>query len=632
MEIMLRLFWICVFAIIKFPTFINSNNHKVNLNHKYFYQWSDSLDEIINSKKLLNLCPASTLLNTLQTGTLSYPQDLFDPLQSMHVSQLFNCSSTEEPTTFHSCSIGGEICPVHRQNILRSLHLIDYKLRESLCMFNSEEQISTIYIMGGSVTAGHGTQGCCCDLDSNCPINSNRSEEDPCHHFEPKSFQFDGRCGWVDSFTKVINNFFPKVKIVNLVWPGTTSAFITILHDVKSGIFSSNYNFTSRDIVIIDYSVNDCKELSGELPLIEFGMEGLIRHVMQSQANVFILENIPLGPYNQSVNQFAPMPYNGSDYSTIYRKLAAYYNIPIISYREVVWDTYMIVNQSYLFAHLKWDIERMIYSNREHPTWFSHLFYADLLSISMMTVLNICNMDSNAFIYHNRTHYKLPKPLSHHSIQGGCNINSIVPIYVNAFDEYHSKFRHQRENISNYQPYFKSISKLNDHDVEAFKTIPYSHNWFLYEDVPGKPGYITNSSYAIIHFPISIPIGFTNGETDRSKLIIKITFLRTYQNTGFVEVFLSGHSIGIIDSAWNNGNRISVLQVAYFTICLSEKFININKAKTDDLIPLEILHQFNNEKTDRGIQKFKIVSVSTCLSRLDDYCAFAKRESFHIAG
>ena len=99
-----------------------------------------------------------------------------------------------------------------------------------------------------------------------------------------------------------------------------------------------------------------------------------------------------------------------------------------------------------------------------------------------------------------------------------------------------------------------------------------------------------------------------------SQFILKIEYLRTYLNAGSINVLLCGKSIGTIDALWSNNDmkHYSLSQVAYISVC-SFSCTNFSS------VMIEIIYENIDETDDikrekRGNQKFKIISINSCLA------------------
>lgn len=140
-----------------------------------------------------SLCPVSSLLNPHVDGINSYPIDIFDitsfkeiqdkntsgliSLDKELLNDLFRCqiwvySPPGQPN--RTCS-SRTSCPVDITDIEKAQKKTKaWNYKHSLCRVREAIRVglpARVFITGGSVTSGHGTYGCCCNLqlDSKCP-------------------------------------------------------------------------------------------------------------------------------------------------------------------------------------------------------------------------------------------------------------------------------------------------------------------------------------------------------------------------------------------------------------------------------------------------------------------------------
>lgn len=619
---------ICLFNVLcrntssKVKSILNRNISSDHIAIDWSYHVIKALNRA-SDDSISFLCGSSSSIDTNHTAILSYPIDVFHHKSSQFVRPLtfksistFNCSSTEQPTKFHRCSNSGEFCPVAIENIVSSLNITQWKLRSNICRLNETEkwkQTPRIIILGGSTTRGKHSQGCCCDMDSTCPSHK---ASNPCYHYSPIVDDDNVQCGWVDFFRPFISKHFPNVDVINLAIPATTSLYY-YLNDIESNSQYSSmkeYGVNSNDLVLIDYSVNDQVELKNDLKMVEFGIEGLVRYFLKLDVGVIILESWPRGHLVTSEadhkNHYVDPKHDDISYTVAYRRVARHYNIPIWSYRNAVMDPYMDKNQINLADYARW---KLIPAQLNHPYWYAHLFMADMYAGALLTHLSICKsnlyMQNKSIKDKNTKSYAefdtIPTALSHHASTLGC-----------------SKFARMFEPIDAVIEYKKQLSNESQYFLNRAGSIyePYIVGWKLYEERKGKPGWIIQANNGltdrdnIVHIPLNVTnIGFYDGNY---KIVIKIAFLRTYQNAGQINIFLCNQSIGIIDSLWPEYQvkKYSVSQIAYIS---ASEFL----CKKSELVELKLVHELNNDTTTlkvRGDQKFKLISISYCYDDNND--------------
>lgn len=207
------------------------------------YNWTDLVYDLAlkhSANPIEYLCASSLAVDTPNTGILSYPVDIFSHRSYNHsvshqllvndhnnpfkLRKTYNCSSLEEPMAFHQCTISGQICPIAPENIVSALRVFDWKVRPNICRLaygkvNRYSRASRIYVLGGSVTIGRYTQGCCCNniTDASCPPHGTRQ---PCYPYGPRISDDDVQCGWVDFFKSFVKRMYPSIQVINLARPG----------------------------------------------------------------------------------------------------------------------------------------------------------------------------------------------------------------------------------------------------------------------------------------------------------------------------------------------------------------------------------------------------------------------------
>ena len=257
-----------------------------------------------------SLCLTSASLDTMKTGVLSYAIDIFQRASGIEMPT-FNCTSTEYPQLFHRCSSSGSFCPVLKQNLNTFLSKMIWKISPSLCHFakniksNSSLIRPKIYVLRGSVTRGVSLWGCCCSLESKCPLSDRNSKWqcDPTPVDTPRALT--GSCGWAHFLTRYMKLYYPDVEVVNLAEGGTSSYSIFVSQ--RKNIFERK--IYSHDLIILDYSVNDMIDLrysaeytAAELKdrlvnVVEYGVDGVIRHFLVKgiMPTIVLLESWPRG-------------------------------------------------------------------------------------------------------------------------------------------------------------------------------------------------------------------------------------------------------------------------------------------------------------------------------------------------
>ncbi len=212
-------------------------------------------------------CPVSSSMHTKLDGLLTYPLDIFDVSQfnSLKKSRsvnsntnIFKCSSAgEKPFQLHYCS-SLTACPIKREQIQAATSRIpNWPVKTSFCKLRQHLADPTaevrIIIVGGSVTVGTESGGCCCreKLEPRCAMFSSQV----CPLISANDEQF---CRWSNLFATWLKSYSrAKVTMVNAAISGADSKHMAeIVADELHQKHGIKY-LTDRDIVFIDHSIND---------------------------------------------------------------------------------------------------------------------------------------------------------------------------------------------------------------------------------------------------------------------------------------------------------------------------------------------------------------------------------------
>lgn len=229
-----------------------------------------------NSK---NLCPASNIIDTKNDGIYSYPIDVFDlttynqlkiqyeikPDDSdldkiYHHEEVFKCTSSEISNYVinHTCSTL-TTCPIISEYIDIAVNKTSsWKYKHSLCQIRNAlhdpDSIINIIVVGGSVSYGSASTGCCCDpiLDTKCKTIQSPRTPERCGDGDITEL-----CRWSHYFYKWLSmKSLGKVIEINLSEGGYNSQLEA--EDILTHLDSAGIaRLTSTDIVFLDYSVND---------------------------------------------------------------------------------------------------------------------------------------------------------------------------------------------------------------------------------------------------------------------------------------------------------------------------------------------------------------------------------------
>lgn len=283
-------------------------------------------------------CPVSSAISeTVMTGFLGYPMDIFDQQQMMREfarhpedakwrnftsflgpisrfrdfftrevddpsKKIWLCSSSEErdefqnkkpEPSFHFCA-SGTACPIHKQELQLASGRMDqetggWRASHNLCRIR--EQLSDkggarvrVLVLGGSQTAGSGSFGCCCDwrVDPACLELSAKARPlcgNPAHHDVASGCTWHGQLvRWLRASSLNANIVYEVHAEGGCTSPSMVDKFVRLLGRDKLPL-------TSNDVIFIDHSVNDAITYSfgmgigSKHPLLELslGLEALVR-------------------------------------------------------------------------------------------------------------------------------------------------------------------------------------------------------------------------------------------------------------------------------------------------------------------------------------------------------------------
>lgn len=366
---------------------------------------------IIINEYEYNLCPVSSALRVSHDKyAISYPIDIFDPIHERNVQaqDIWNCTSSEIQSmkVFHQCSRFSR-CPLSLANINTAKNRSSsWKAKHSLCYWNDNYSqkngnVSNIIILGGSVTKGAGASDCCCDgrIEPKCrPFDYNAWMRKGCGPLEASY------CRWSTLLINWMKQTFKNKNIreVFLAQGGATSPFMAEQFAYQLGL-QGIHELTANDIVFIDHSVNDGMVYDSKIrnEQLRQGLESLILRILHvsrthSWPTIILLE---MWPYHSPIMNLENRPVlQGSgvdpfDYRFVYENIAKEYQIPIWSYRDVVWsyeaDNFVNPTNSKMVEYLRF-LHNPSFAY-QHPPWFIHLYYADLITGILRNELKKCN-------------------------------------------------------------------------------------------------------------------------------------------------------------------------------------------------------------------------------------------------
>lgn len=244
----------------------------------------DEIDtEILSYMK--SYCPVSSSFDTEFDSIHGYPIDIFDKNTYASIMSntnnallleeyFFNCTSVERYDRKHKCSTLTR-CPVTKNNIIAATRRQkSWDISHTFCKirekFKEPQEVINFIVLGGSVTSGSGTWGCCCvkAIDNKCYEYGNYAlvndvEKSQMYCGAPDHERI-GDVAKVCSWPRYVFNWLSKksiatINFIDLAEGGATSAYKSerIIDQLKKKGINQ---LTENDIIIIDHSVNDASQ------------------------------------------------------------------------------------------------------------------------------------------------------------------------------------------------------------------------------------------------------------------------------------------------------------------------------------------------------------------------------------
>mmetsp|Transcript_66672 Transcript_66672/g.216989 ORF Transcript_66672/g.216989 Transcript_66672/m.216989 type:complete len:497 (+) Transcript_66672:229-1719(+) len=328
------------------------------------------------------------------------------------------------------------------------------------------------------------------------------------------------------------------------------------------------------DLVILDHSTNDAKTKPN---VVGSGLEPSIRALRCKATDSTIVVSCML-PEKGAMRS--------RDVSQVYTAKAKHYNLTLV-------DTYSVSKK---FAD--------VYSPPDayHPAWTTHHYVADMIATAMNRALD--ELASDLATVDAVRHAPCAAPLKRRSA-------------LECEDVPWQSAEQQALAASAAMMVCKPLSAYYADASKYAATprgpkLPADGSWRLYEDRPGKPGWITETtSRSWISFDLYL---------NKWSPTVRIDYLRSYENLGQVEVKLSSMGQGyILDGLWNSTSSQTDSWRVLVDAPIDRKRIKQNGTTSSDSN-----REFGfgyRSSARRGVTlqmrlisgpKFKIVSVITC--------------------
>mmetsp|Transcript_3977 Transcript_3977/g.6754 ORF Transcript_3977/g.6754 Transcript_3977/m.6754 type:complete len:713 (+) Transcript_3977:61-2199(+) len=637
-----------------------------------------------------NYCPVSSHFNYSKSFLFQYPVDIYDSTHSGNKSNLLKCFSRRVGVyNQHHCPSFDRHtamkCPVLHDHIYLILKATTWKVQNSHRMIQLLERMFSkeispvestspsvrIIILGGSVTAGHETDGYCCSnlhvggaqrhlIDRRC----NRAND--CGQYFEKilpNLHHDDGVTWVKYFSQalVMSSSIP-IEIFSLAAPGTTSNYMS------SHITGYLNNLpprqdTTNDIIFIDYSYNDGRVFQGpKRSMLDQAIESLVRNVLTSypltpsaRPHVILLESYihSHGVFGRKCNDRDDRGANtsvggggdishpcsievtsadtiqrsntGMDYSTAYRRIAQHYGLQVWSPRNVYWHYHEIHQKNK--DNTGNDFPSFLnYMIQGHPPWHTHLYWADAYLSTMKYFL--------------RDHLMALNSLSTAVVDenSDSSSNALVEPLVKAEDISSQQCDYNRPLMADLSFDFNG----NINPLSEYATSPLN-SWLFVKEGGDKPGWVTQATFP--HHTLTIPLNTSNvlkwvtGKTKQERMnrlenrdvVIIFSYLKSYEKMLTVSLEMCNQTIAKENSLWPDRFSLSytsVLPIGHFIENNCDEFIeqlmstsNNNPSATHDVhssLQLSIhspAKEPNRPSPPQGTDsagKFKLLGLTIC--------------------
>ncbi|KAK3277416.1 hypothetical protein CYMTET_14579 [Cymbomonas tetramitiformis] len=366
-------------------------------------------------------------------------------------------------------------------------------------------------------------------------------------------------CSYSARFATWLNSTIANsVMYINEARGGTTS-------DTGASILGVLVPHLQPDIIMTDYSINDILDFESK-----DGKRGgmiqqqqLTARALSSATEALILGIRKLAPQALHVIVFSQCPRcmaGGVMYDAIVMT-AKFYMVPLVDFYAAC-----------AFGdHCKWTEQGG--SHGAHPPWQTHQAYADAVAYVFQ----------KAYV---ATMCEKPASLGSPSVTS-LNQDSVLSKYV--------KCLLPKTRISAFD------ATIQGNDTKS------NDGWRLYEDRPGKPGWITTTVDSIKTFKVAF------GDA----AILAVKYLRSYDGLGDVEMSVRNTTIyakTTLRGLWlDKSKRISTTQITWFQAA-DER----NQGKLHDMgvigfgIKPNATHEIDFRFTGRPGTKFKLIEIMAC--------------------
>jgi hypothetical protein len=497
-----------------------------------------------------------------------YPLDLFGEDSSDDCHPCF-FQPTKLHQEAHSCSSSRFVCPVKEEYIpitMAGFENASSQVCHSLRALEEQERVNVI-IVGGSVTLGHIADGCmegtCIELNSNgfC-LNVTGYE-----------------CAWHRSVVKYLSHRYKNadLNVINLSKGATTSC--TLPHLLAQKLETDNITLTSRDLVLYDYSVNDGVSFSNPTGLhkLRHCVEASLERLAQYSQNgippaVILLDYFPYKGLDLKAEY--PEPISSAN---VYREVASQFRLPVISYRDLFWhklfreDLKPFPKLEYILLN-KWV---QTTNDDVHPPWMVHDVFADVIAGALELTRQLC-MNEKSLIESNTQQF----------------VSAPVRAEVVLLNE---------EATTTNAPYLTP---------EEVQRLPYG--WSLYQDRPGKPGWIVEKELSGKVFDAALTFSVPDkpiSVSTTSSATLQVSFMQTYKNAGAFAVVVCNN---YLTTPWPDHRTTldTLIEDHYTSLDVAVYEVDLNTVCKNESVVVKIYHILLQDRLEsRANQKVKITSV-----------------------
>jgi hypothetical protein len=454
----------------------------------------------------------------------------------------------------------------------------------------SKEPPVRIIILGGSVTAGHETEGYCCSNTHLTPAQSHLVDKrcnianDCINYFKNilPHLHHDDSVSWVKYLSRALaHNSNIPVEVYSLAAPGTTSNYMA---SHISGYLNKlpPIRNNTNDVIFIDYSYNDGRVFQGpKRSMLDQAIESLVRNILTAyplapdvRPYIILLESYvhshgvfgrKCGGYERgggnikggvaaactsNEKKMNPITEQSNDYSVAYRRIARHYGLQIWSTRNIYWNYY---------RQDQWSPSFLNYMIQGHPPWHVHLYWADAYLSVMKYALrdHLAALDSAKQLDEDRNaRDSLIDPLVKAEDMSSQQCDWTSPLLADLSFDFSGNINH----------------------FSSYTAVP-PNSWIFVKDGGDKPGWITQPGFRA--HSLVVPLNTSNllkwstglskqerlDRLDNRDIVLILSYLKSYEKMLTVSLELCNHTVATENALWPDRFSLSytsVLPIGHF--------------------------------------------------------------------